>query len=63
MALKRNDVKALAETLEAVLASIDAGELTASASTRLRLEGAIVALEAVLGDPSTLLDRLGPDSK
>ena len=53
----------LAETVRRLLASVERGELAASGATRNRLEGALAALEAVLGEPSTLLDALGLDSK
>lgn len=46
------DVEALAEQTAALLQRIAGGELTASTAMRYRLEGALVALEAVLGRPS-----------
>lgn len=62
-ALSRAEVASLAESVEALLAAIDAGELAASAATRHRVEGAAVALAAVQGRRSDLLaDLTGPDS-
>jgi hypothetical protein len=61
--LKRSEVEELGASLLRVLDAIDSGELTASGATRSRLEGALTALEAVLGEPSTLLARLGVESK
>jgi hypothetical protein len=61
--LKPVDVERLAETIRRLLASVERGELAASGTTRNRLEGALAALEAVLGEPSTLVDELGLDSK
>lgn len=50
----------LADRLAALLAAIDSGELTASAATRYRLEGAVVALDVLNGEaPADILDRLG----
>lgn len=52
--------RALAARLAALLASIDSGEMTASAATRYRIEGAIVALDVLNGtDTADILDRLG----
>lgn len=56
--LSRAQTTALAEQLRRALVAIDAGELTASTATRYRLEGAVSALDAVLGVSSTLLDGL-----
>lgn len=45
--------------LRAVLTRIDSGELDASTVLRARIEGAVVALDVVLGaDPAAVLDRL-----
>jgi hypothetical protein len=41
---ERRDAAELAEQLSAVLGSIEAGELTCSAATRHRIEGAVLAL-------------------
>lgn len=51
---------ALAESLRALLTAVhDDAEMTASASTRARIEGALVALDVVLGaDSTTALARL-----
>jgi hypothetical protein len=49
----------LAVMLRGVLGEIDAGRLNASAVFRARIEGAVVALDVVLGaDATTVLDRL-----
>jgi hypothetical protein len=49
----------LAAMLRGVLGEIDAGRLSASAVFRARIEGAVVALDVVLGaDAATVLDRL-----
>jgi hypothetical protein len=49
----------LAAMLRGVLGEIDAGRLNASAVFRARIEGAVVALDVVLGaDAATVLDRL-----
>jgi hypothetical protein len=61
--MKRAEIEALADSLRHLLAAISAGELSASGATRHRLEGALAAVEAVLGEGSSLLPRLGLDSK
>ena len=48
--LTRDEVSALASDLRALLARIDAGDLTASTAVRYRLQGAVVALGAASGD-------------
>jgi hypothetical protein len=40
------------------LAAAESGELPVSAAYRHRLEGGITALEAALGRPSSLVDRV-----
>jgi len=52
----------LADSLRALLARIDAGDLDSSAATRYRLEGAVVALDVVTGKASSeiLGNLLGP---
>jgi hypothetical protein len=58
--LTRAEVADLADRLRALLGQIDAGNLDATRAMRYRLEGAIAALDAALGRPSTLLgDLLG----
>jgi hypothetical protein len=49
----RVEVERFAESVRALLADPDAG---LSSDGRLRWEGALAALEAVLREPSTLLD-------
>lgn len=56
----------LAGQLRSILDLMDGGSMTASSATRYRIEGALSALEAALGLPSTLLDGLvrpGSDNK
>lgn len=60
---RRVDPAALVETLRGLLATIDAGGMDASAVLRARIEGAVVALDVVLGeDAATILDRLADPS-
>jgi hypothetical protein len=56
------DVVSTCDSLRAVLAEIDAGRMDASVVLRARIEGAVVALDVVLGaDVATVLDRLAGD--
>jgi hypothetical protein len=56
-------VTKLDEQLRAMLSRIDSGHLDASATLRARIEGALVALEIVLGaDADTALERLNSSS-
>jgi hypothetical protein len=48
-ALTRSEMADLARSLQALLDAIGNDELTASTATTYRLEGAVTALEAVLG--------------
>jgi hypothetical protein len=48
------DVVTAIGSLRAVLAAIDAGELSCSAAYRNRLQGAVVALEALQGGTMAL---------
>ena len=58
--MTRGDVEALADAIAALLAKVESGELAATTPMRHRLEGALVALRAVLGDASDALrDLLG----
>jgi hypothetical protein len=57
--VKPAQIVATAESLRRMLALVDAGEMTVSIATRHRMEGALAALEAVNGEPSSLLDTLG----
>lgn len=59
--LPRASTHALLESLRAMLASIDAGALDSSTTMRCRLQGAITALEVVLGERASLLDGLTDD--
>lgn len=59
------DVVTMCDSLCAVLGEIDAGRMDASTVFRARIEGAVVALDVVLGaDAATVLDRLSgsPDT-
>lgn len=59
------DVVTMCDSLRAVLAEIDAGRMDASTVFRARIEGAVVALDVVLGvDVTAVLDRLAgtPDT-
>lgn len=52
-------VTAMAGSLRAMLAEVDAGRLEASDRMRARIEGAVVALDVVLGaDAATVLERV-----
>jgi len=52
----------LAEQIRRLVAATDDGSLIATAADRYRLEGALVALEVVLGDRPSLVDGLVLDS-
>ncbi len=56
--MKRAEVLALSDALRRVLAAIEAGELVASQATVHRLQGAVVALDVVLNNRSTMLEAL-----
>ena len=61
MAAKRlqpHDVEELSAMLQGILRAIEDGEMTASTATRYRIEGAVAALGAVLGDLDHLQQRL-----
>lgn len=47
--ISRADLVGMVEPLRGVLARVEAGELDASAVFRARLEGAVVALDAIAG--------------
>ena len=47
--MKRNDIAATASQLRAILDAIQRGELDASATVQARLEGAVTALEVLVG--------------
>jgi len=48
----------MADSIATIIAQIESGELTATTSVRYRLEGALVALRAVLGEASDALGDL-----
>jgi ABC-type transporter Mla subunit MlaD len=54
----RTTIENMARALRVLVTSIEAGELSASAPTVHRLEGAAVALEVVLDDGRPALDSL-----
>lgn len=58
-ALSRSDIASLAESLAKLLAFVRSGEMDASVAMTYRIEGAVVALQAVLGaDREAILERL-----
>jgi hypothetical protein len=57
--VRRAEVIELAGMLGAALTAIDSGELVASPSTRLRIEGALVALRILSGEsPEAVVSAL-----
>jgi hypothetical protein len=50
------DVAEVADGLRALLADLEAGELSCSAAMRHRIEGAVLALEVIAAGPSN--DRM-----
>jgi hypothetical protein len=56
--LRRTQIKALRDDLLDLHRRIAAGELTATPSTIHRIEGAVAALGAVLGDLEATPDKL-----
>jgi hypothetical protein len=57
--IQRAELVELAGMLAQTLAAINAGEMVASPSTRLRIEGALVTLRVLSGDsPEALLAAL-----
>jgi hypothetical protein len=59
--LSREQIADLASQFTVLLEKVDSGELVASTSTRYRLEGAEIALRAVLGEMENLRSRLFGD--
>ena len=55
----QGDVVTAISSLQAVLAAIDAGELSCSAAYRNRLQGAVVALQSRSMDLSLVSDASG----
>jgi hypothetical protein len=51
----------LAERLQALLVMVDAEQIDVTRAMRYRIEGAVAALDAALGRPSSLIDNL-PDT-
>ncbi len=56
--MRRNEIEELAASIRALLADHDGG---INEPLRRRWEGALVALEAVLGERSSLVDNLEKD--
>jgi hypothetical protein len=56
--LTRDETAALASSVRSLLAMVERDELDATAAMTYRLEGALAALEAVLGERSSLLENL-----
>ena len=56
--MRRSEIEALAASIRAVLSDPDT---QINEPLRRRWEGALVALEAVLGESSTLVDNFGVD--
>jgi hypothetical protein len=61
--LRNAQIEELAESLRQTLAGCEAGDLVVSTSMVHRIEGAVAALESVLGQRSSLLSDLTVDSK
>jgi hypothetical protein len=55
--LTRQEVSDLAGSLQALLDAIERDEMTAATAMTYRLEGAVAALEAVLGDDASAILR------
>jgi hypothetical protein len=58
-ALTRSEIAELADRLRGLIAMVDNGEMSATTAMTYRLQGAVVALDAVLGRESTILDSFG----
>ena len=56
--LSRRELAELADRLRGLLDMIEAGEMSATTAMTYRLEGAVVAVDAVLGRDASLLDSL-----
>ncbi len=56
--LNRREIAELADRLRGLMAMVDNGEMSASTATSYRMQGAVVALEAVLGRDESSLDPL-----
>jgi hypothetical protein len=58
-ALTRGEVGELADRLRGLISMTEAGEMTATTPMTYRIEGAVAALEALLGHDSSLMDSFG----
>lgn len=56
--LTRSEIAELAERLQALLVMIEGEDMSASTAMTYRLQGAVSALEAVVGRSHSLLDPL-----
>jgi len=54
--LTRGEIAELADRLWVLINMIDAGEMSATTAMTYRIQGAVVALEAVLGHDPSLFD-------
>ena len=61
--LTRKQITALATELRTMLDKIEAGDLDATISMRHRIQGAVTALDAVLGRSSRISFDLPPDQE
>lgn len=59
--LQLDKIEQLSAMLRGILREIEDGKMTASSAARYRLEGAVVALAAVLGELDDLRERLLED--
>ena len=61
--LTRKQITALAAELRTMLDKIEAGDLDATISMRHRIQGAVIALDVVLGRSSRISFDLPPDQE
>jgi hypothetical protein len=61
--ISRSELASVVDSLRAVLAAIDAGELSCSPAYRNRLQGAVVALDALAREAQTNGAAPGSPSK
>jgi hypothetical protein len=57
-ALNRREIADLADRLRGLLDMIEADEMSATTGMMYRVQGAVVAIDAVLGRDASLLDSL-----